>query len=92
MDRKLAKKCAKLEVGWWIGHHRKDFKKVKKDMTKLYMNLFDMSQEKAERAIQFRIEAAKFHDLAEDEQRDKEKANEYWKKAEELLVKHFEAL
>ena len=94
VEMSLAEELAKHEVGWWRAHHKKDFLKAKEDMVKEYVLLFKIPAELAEKSVDLRIEAAKMHDLAEElEDEGKiEEAEEYWKKAEELLTKHFEVL
>ena len=94
MDKKLARILAKHEVGWWMGHHRKNFEKARKDMVEEYILLFNLPREKAERSVEFRIEAAKMHDIAEkyEDEGNSEEAEKYWKKVEELLAKHFEVM
>lgn len=90
----LAEELAKYEVGWWRAHHKKNFMKAKKDMVKEYMLLFKIPRELAEKSVDLRIEAARMHDLAEklEDEGKLQKAEEYWKKAEEFLTKHFEVL
>lgn len=89
-----AEELAKYEVDWWRAHHHKDFDKVIENMTLLYQNLFGILYEKAKEVVTYRVEAAKMHDEAEKLE-DLGKVSEseiYWKKAEELLSKHFKLL
>jgi len=48
----------------------------------------------AKKCVQFRLRAAKEHDLAEkfEDKGDVSRANLHWEKAEKWLVKHFAAL
>jgi len=90
----LAEELAKYEVGWWRAHHKKNFLKAKEDMVKEYILLFKIPAELAEKSVDLRIEAAKMHDIAEkfEDEGKLQEAEEYWKKAEELLTKHFKVL
>lgn len=82
------------EIGWWKAHHRKQWKKVLNDMSHLYHLQFGLSLNEARKCVQFRLRAAKEHDLAEkfEDRKNMEKANLHWNKAQKWLVKHFSAL
>lgn len=86
-----ARQMAKHEIEWWKAHHRIDKKGLIDEMVKLYVLLFDIDYKDAETVVHHRVEAAGFHDKAE-EQEDKENqkgADIYWKKAESSLYQHF---
>jgi hypothetical protein len=88
------KELAKYEVGWWRAHHYRNYEAVLENMTLLYQRLFNISKEKAEKAVRYRVEAGKMHDEAErlEDLGNKTEAEKFWKKTEELLGKHFEVL
>jgi len=89
-----ADKLAQYEVGWWQAHHRGNKKALLQRMAKLYQLLFNMSYSEAAKCVKHRVAAAKEHDLAEElEDKGKQKeSNKHWKKAEQLLRKHFTLL
>jgi hypothetical protein len=89
-----AKQLAYHEVEWWKAHHRKDKVNLVEHMAKLYELQFGITYAQAKQAVEFRVEATKWHDIAEDlEDEGKQKeSDEYWQKTEELLQKHFEIL
>jgi len=90
----LFSKLAELEVGWWKAHHRKDKDAILENMAKLYQLQFGISREHAVEAVKYRIEAGKEHDTAEklEDEGKQGEADVHWKKAEELVRKHFEVL
>lgn len=83
---------AGAEIGWWEAHHRKDYDKVVKQMTRLYVLLYGLKRKKAKEIVMFRIEAAKEHDLAEKEGISEQEAKQHWAKATELMTNHFSML
>lgn len=85
-------KVAKAEIGWWEAHHRKDYNEVIKQMARVYFLLFGLSRKKAKEVVILRIEAAKEHDLAEKEGIAENEAKRHWRKATELMTKHFSML
>ena len=87
--RKLAKLLAKLKTGWWKSHHEKDWVGTIRLMAQLYVKLYKVSFEIAEKIVDFRVEAAREHDLAEKPGISKEKSDEHWRNAEKLNEKHF---
>lgn len=85
---------AKYEIEWWKAHHRKDDGAFLENMAKLYQLQFHIPYEQAVESVNYRVNAAKEHDIAEkleDDGKQKE-ANIHWDKAEELLIKHFKVL
>jgi len=87
-------KLAKYEIGWWKAHPRKDSEALTENMARLYQLQFGLSEKEALDCVHYRILAAKEHDLAEEIE-DEGRKNEsglHWKKAEELLERHFEVL
>jgi len=87
----LERTLAKLEIGWWIAHHRGDFDAAKQYMSKEYQKQFNCTQEQADACVDLRIQAAKEHDIAEklEDKGEQEKADIHWNNALELLEKHF---
>lgn len=85
---------AQYEVGWWKAHGRKEFDKAVESMTEEYQLLYGLTHDVAKKAVELRVEATKTHDKAEEYERSSDKVNaeEYWRKTEELLRKHFEAI
>ena len=94
MDIEKAKKCGEYEVGWWMGHGRKDYKGFFRNMVSLYILQYGISRSGAEKAVNLRIRAAQQHDVAEELERrgQKTQANPHWEAAKNLLSKHFEYL
>jgi hypothetical protein len=94
MDSKKAALCAKYEVGWWKDHGRDSYEGVLENMQNLYVIQYGLTPEQAKNVVEFRIKAAKEHDVAEELERNgkMEEAKAHWESAEELLVKHFELL
>ena len=88
------KKLAQYEIGWWKAHHRKDKKEFVDNMCKLYSLQFGISHDQAKQAVLFRVEAADWHDKAEEyeDKGDQAQADVYWNKAEECLYQHFKLL
>jgi len=85
-----ARELARHEVNWWKAHHRKQQKTLLDEMTRLYVLLFNLDYEDAESVVQHRVNAANWHDRAEElEDKGKEKAEVHWRKAEEELHKHY---
>lgn len=89
-----AKKLASFEIGWWKAHHRKHKDLFLENMTQLYILQFGISPDIAEKAVLLRIEAADWHDMAEEEEDkgNQADADKYWGKAEKALYEHFELL
>jgi len=85
---------ARLEVGWWKAHHRRQEDEVLEQMSRLYALQFNISYLEATAAVKFRVEATKWHDIAEEyeDNGDQAKADIYWKKAEDCLREHFTIL
>ena len=93
-EEKLAEAMAAFEIGWWKDHHRKNEKGLTEKMAKLYALLFNIDYKEAVIIVQYRVEAAKFHDKAEENENTghQEIADMYWDKAEKELQKHFRLL
>jgi hypothetical protein len=90
----MAKELARYEIGWWKSHHRKNIANLKENMARLYGLQFNISYDKALKAVGFRVKATQEHDLAEkfEDKGNQKEANIHWEKAEKLLEKHFEIL
>lgn len=88
------KELAHYEIGWWKAHHRKDKKAFVDNMCRLYSLQFGVDQKHAEQAVLLRLEAADWHDKAEEleDKNVQTQADVYWNKAEECLLRHFELL
>ncbi len=82
------------EVEWWKAHHRKDIKKLTREMAELYVLLFGMNYKEAEIVVKPRVEAGILHDKAEffEDIKDQKGANTYWIKTKIKLQSHFELL
>lgn len=82
------------EVEWWKAHHRKDTKKLIREMAELYVLLFGMNYEEAERVVRPRVEARMLHDRAEflEDTGDQIGADTYWIRTKIKLQTHFEFL
>ena len=82
------------EVEWWKAHHRKQRDKLVDEMAKLYELQFGISYEQAREAVIHRVEAAKWHDRAEEleDSGKQSQADKYWERTEQSLRKHFEIL
>jgi hypothetical protein len=93
MNKKV-QKIADLEVTWWQAHHRKNMKLLTDSLVEQLVLLFSLSLEKAKIAAEYKIQAARHHDIAEDyeDSGHKKEADLYWKKAEECLRKYYECL
>lgn len=88
-----ARRAAELEKTWWQAHHRKDTKLLLSSMAELYQLLFDLPIEIAIQVVQYRVEAAQQHDIAEDlEDGGDSSSKEAWQSVKELLFKHFSLL
>lgn len=87
--RRLARAEAKLETCWWRNHHEKNWGETIKCMAELYVKLYNISFEIAEKMVILRIKAAKEHDLAEKSGISKKEYDKHWKKVEEINEKHF---
>ena len=89
-----SKLLANHEIEWWKAHHRNDNDKLLDEMAQLYALQFDISYDQATEAVKHRVEAAKWHDIAEacEDKGDQEQADIYWQKAEESLQVHFAKL
>ena len=79
------------EINWWKAHHRKQEELLLDEMTKLYSLWFNLSEKNAQEAVHFRVEAAKFHDIAEkhEDEGDIKNPEKYWALAEQALYEHF---
>jgi len=86
------KEVAEAEIGWRKSHHERDYPAVIEQMTTVYEKLYDLNREVARKVVMLRIEAAKEHDLAEEENISEEKSQQHWDKALEFMEKHFEML
>lgn len=89
-----AKKLAHYEIGWWKAHHRKDRGGFVDNMSRLYSLQFGIDCEVAKQAVLLRVEAADWHDKAEEfeDNGNQTQADIFWNKAEECLCQHFELL
>ncbi|MEA2097487.1 MAG: hypothetical protein U9P70_00165 [Patescibacteria group bacterium] len=87
--RKLAKLEAKLETCWWKSHHKKDWGKTIDCMARLYVALYNISFEIAEKIVDLRVEAAKVHDLAEEPRISEEESDEHWANVKKIMTEHF---
>ncbi len=94
MKDELIKELAHYEIGWWKSHHRRDKIGLRNNMAKLYALQFNISYGNALKAVEFRVQATKEHDLAEEfeDQENQDEADKHWFNAESLLKKHFEIL
>jgi len=94
MSEEKIKELAAHEIGWWQAHHRKRKEDFLFHMTQLYKLQFRISEEKAKRAVEWRIKAADWHDKAEyyKDKGEQERANKLWEKAEKCLQEHFKIL
>jgi hypothetical protein len=92
MDK--VQKLAHHEIGWWKAHHRRQYDILTFEMTQLYSLLFNISGNLAKEAVDYRVEAAKLHDLAEryEDSGNMVKADEYWSHAEQALKSHYSIL
>lgn len=88
------KQLAEHEIGWWKAHHKKDEPLLTEHMAKLYKLQFNIPYEDALKAVKYRVDATKEHDIAEklEDEGNQPGANCHWKKAEDLLLKHFKIL
>ena len=87
-----SREVAEAEIGWWKSHHERDYDEVIRQMTTVYEKLYDLTREVAQKVVLLRIEAAKEHDLAEEENISKEESQQHWDKALEFMIQHFEML
>jgi len=87
-------KLAQFEIGWWKAHHRKQKDQFVDNMINLYVLQFGISPDLAKKAVILRLEAADWHDKAEEyeDAGDQTQADIYWAKAEACIAKHFETL
>lgn len=85
---------AKYEIGWWKAHHRKNKEEFVENMCKLYSLQFGIPRDRAKQAVLLRVEAADWHDKAEEyeDKGDQTQADIFWNKAEECLHRHFRLL
>lgn len=85
---------AKYEIGWWKAHHRKDKPQLIEQMAKLYELQFGINYDDALKAVGYRVDATKEHDIAEklEDEGEQSDADKHWDKAQSLLKKHFEIL
>lgn len=89
---KRAKELAHYEIGWWKAHHRKNKEEFIDSMCRLYSLQFGISYNQAKQAVLLRVEAADWHDKAEEfeDNGNQAQADVFWNKAEECLFQHFE--
>ena len=86
------KEVAKAEIGWWKSHHERRYDEVIEQMTIVYEKLYNLTREVAREIVMLRIEAAKEHDLAEEEGISVDESQRHWDKALEFMTQHFEML
>ena len=86
------RKVAENEIGWWKSHHKRDYNGVIEQMTAVYEQLYNLTREVAQEVVMLRIEAAKEHDLAEEEGISANESQQHWDKALEFMIQHFEML
>ena len=86
------RKVAEDEIGWWKSHHERDYDRVIEQMTAVYEQLYNLTREVAQEVVMLRIEAAKEHDLAEEEGISANESQQHWDKALEFMIQHFEML
>lgn len=83
---------ARAEIGWWKSHHERDYDEVIRQMTTVYEKLYSLTREIAQEVVMLRIEAAKEHDLAEEEDLSEKESQQHWDKALEFMTQHFKML
>ncbi len=86
------REVAIAEIGRWRSHHERNYDEVIRQMTTVYEKLYNLTREVAQEVVMLRIEAAKEHDLAEEENISKEESQQHWDKALEFMTQHFEML
>ena len=86
------REVAIAEIGWWRSHHERNYDEVIRQMTTVYEKLYNLTREVAQEVVMLRIEAAKEHDLAEEEGISKSKSELHWNNALQLMITHFEML
>ena len=85
---------AHYEIEWWKAHHRKQEERLVENMAKLYSLQFNLDIKITKDIVLLKAAATDWHNLAEkyEDGGNNKKAQLYWKKAEQYLVRHFEAL
>ncbi len=88
------KELAHYEIGWWKAHHRKNKEEFINSMCRLYSLQFGIDHDQAKQAVLLRVEAADWHDKAEEfeDKGNQTQADVLWNKAEECLYRHFKLL
>ena len=91
---KKFQQLARYEIAWWQAHHRRQKSKLIKAMAKLYTVQFNLPYGKAVECIEWRVKAAKEHDIAEalEDKGRQSQANVHWRRAQKLLENHFALL
>lgn len=94
MEDELIKELAHHEVEWWKAHHRHNIIGLRENMAKLYSLQFNITYREALKAVEFRVQATKEHDLAEEfeDKGNKSEADKHWFNTESLLRQHFKIL
>ena len=89
-----ASELARYEIGWGKAHHRKSKEEFIDSMRRLYSLQFGIDRGQAKQAVLLRVEAADWHDKAEEfeDKGDQTQADAFWNKAEECLRRHFRLL
>ena len=95
-----ARKLASYTIAWWQNHHRKQEEAMLYNMAMVevlrskILYCREISQEKAEEAVQYKVQAALEHDIAEllEDNRHQEESIVYWRKTEKLLEKYYSIL
>ena len=81
---------AGLEVGWWKLHdeleNNPDKSRLAEAFAKLYATQFGKEVEDLLKAGNFKAEATKEHDLAEDRKTPSSEIEAHWNKAKQLLI------
>jgi len=90
------KKTAELEVGWWKLHDQLEFEPNKlslaENFSRLYSEIFSISQTRLKNAGIIRAWATYEHDLAEDPNTPPDLSKRHWRNAEKLLVDFYKEL
>ena len=91
MKNKRVTRLAKNEVGWWKAHHRRNVNSFLEHKTRVLIDLFGVTEEKATRAVREYIKAADEHDLAEyyEDRKEQEKADLHWNNVYTHLLEYF---
>lgn len=87
---------AKLEVGWWRLHdeleRNPDKSKLAKAFAKLYSVQFNTNVEQMMKAGEFKAEATREHDFAENPNTPSTEIEMHWEKAKRLLIDFYTEL